>query len=180
MWGRSTRRENKSLLSYSVMTDMASGTRGAKNRSTRLQREQVSQPETAAMELTTPAVTGATTSPVTAPENSVAAVPDNREAHEDVANADVSIDPAGGSTTVPKSPELVLSAREKAFIKELRSNTASSDANVLPDPPAASVEEAAYEDILGSVSKVAVAEEEAYASILGEIATFSRVHAHCL
>ena len=180
MWVRSTLRENKSLLLYAVMTDMASGTRGAKNRSTRLQRKKDSESEIATVELTTPAATGTTESPITAPENLVVAVPDNRELHEEVTNAAVNVDPAGTSTTGPKSPELVLSAREKAFIKELRSNTASSDANVLPEPPAASVEETAYEGILGSVSNVAVAEEEAYASILGEIKTFSRVHAHCL
>ena len=61
-----------------------------------------------------------------------------------------------------KSPELILSAREKSFIKELRSNTAGDDADVLPTPPAAS------------------ADETAYASIMGAVSAFSRVHGHCL
>lgn len=61
-----------------------------------------------------------------------------------------------------RSPEMNLSAREKAFIRELRSNQAVVEANALPPPPPPS------------------ADEEAYASILSPVTAFSRVHAHCL
>lgn len=87
-------------------------------------------------------------------------------------------EPQTKKTTTSGSPELVLSSREKAFIRELRSNTTTVDADALPPPPVASADENTYASILGSVA--ASVDEQAYASILGPVSTFSRVHAHCL
>ena len=159
---------------------MASGTRGAKNRTTRLLREMDSQDSNPREGQTVPTVGAGVAPDNPTSENTTAAVVGHRQVDEDLTNAAIDEDATRSLTVSPKSPDIVLSAKEKAFIKELRSNTASSAANTFPDPPAASAEEKAYESILGSVSAAAAAEEEAYASILGQVATFSRVHSHCL
>ena len=69
---------------------------------------------------------------------------------------------ATATAAMAGSPALILSAQEKAFIREMRTNIPAVDANELPQPPEAS------------------ADEKAYAGVLGSVSAFSRVHGHCL
>ena len=97
-------------------------------------REKDSQPSIARGGRRTPAAESEDAPPAPNSENTTTTVVDQRQVDEDLTIAATEGGATGSSTTSPKSPDIVLSDREKAFIKELRSNTASK-------PAAASAEE---------------------------------------
>ena len=154
-------------------TDMASGTRSGRNNPESLLREQERQEQQRQRDQLTAVVATAevtnATAVVTDRLSNGAGLVSNETRQVGDAVQQIATDAVGdeaGVINVPiangGSPNLVLSAEERAFIREMRSNTATVQADELPRPPAQS------------------ADEEAYASILGPVEAFSRVHAHCL